>query len=89
MYIHTLVSMTILSPMEQATLKALAEACGFSLNAHVPKEAITCRFPKHLRGDVRKSLKHLKSKGFCYKHPTGRNTTWGLTINGLNQAQTF
>jgi len=89
MYIHTLVSMTILTAMEHATLKALAEACNYSLSAHVPREAVTSKFPKHLRGDVKKCLKKLKSKGFCSAHPTGRNTTYELTINGLNAAQTF
>jgi len=81
--------MTILSPVEQATLKALAAACNYSLSAHVPREAITCKFPTHLRGDVKKCLKKLKSKGFCREHPTGRNTTWELTINGLTEAQNF
>jgi len=89
MYIHTVVSMTILTAIELATLKALAEACNFSLSAHVPKEAVTCKFPTHLRGDVKKCLKKLKSKGFCVAHPTGRNTTYNLTISGLKTAQTF
>lgn len=81
--------MTILSPMEQATLKALAEMCNYSLSAHVPKEAVTSKFPKHLRGDAKKCLKKLKSKGFCREHPTGRNITWELTINGLRATRTF
>lgn len=79
--------MTILSQIEQATLKALADGCNYSLNAHVPKEAVTSKFPKHLRGDVKKTLKKLRSKGYCTKHPTGRKTTWQLTPNGLRVAR--
>lgn len=89
MYIHTSVSMTILTALEQATLIALSEACNCSLSAHVPKEAVTSKFAKHLRGDVKKCLKKLKRRGYCYAHPTGRNTTYQLTREGLNAATSF
>lgn len=89
MYIHTQVSMTILTAMELATLKALADACNYSLSAHVPKEAVTSKFRTHLRGDVKKCLKKLRTKGFCRAHPTGGSTTYELTINGLRASQTF
>ena len=75
--------MTILPPMEQAALKALADACNYSLHAHVPTEAVTCRFAKNLRGDVKDTLKELQKRGLCLKHPTGGSTTWQLTLDGL------
>jgi len=80
--------MTTLRPIEQATLKALADVCNYSLSAHVPSESVARKFPKHLRGDVKKSLNKLRAKGLCYKHPTGRNITWQLTRSGLRMAQT-
>jgi len=57
MYIHTRLCVTILPPMEQATLRALADACNYSLHAHVPTEAVTCRVAKNLRGEVKHALK--------------------------------
>jgi len=84
MCIHIALSMVILSPMEQATLEALAYTCNYSLHAHVPAEAVMSRFRKHLRGEVRKMLKKLRAKGLCFEHPTGRNTTYQLTLMGLN-----
>ena len=89
MCIHTLLSMVILSAMEQATLKALADACDYSLHAHVPTEAVTCRMAKHLRGDMKKALKTLSRLGYCIKHPTGGNTTWSLTLDGLTLAKSI
>lgn len=82
-----MLSMTTLSPIEQATLKALSEACNFSLSAHVPIQAVMSKFPKHLRGDVKKTLKKLRAKGYCCEQPTGRNITWRLTLNGLRVAE--
>jgi hypothetical protein len=87
MCIHTWLSMTTLSPIEQATLQALADACNWSMSAHVPAQAVTRKFPKHLRGDVKRSLKKLRAKGCCFEHPTGRNTTYQLTPNGLSMAK--
>lgn len=89
MCIHNMDSMTTLSPMEQATLKALAEACCWSLHAHVPREAVTGKFAGHLRGDVKKCLKKLRAKKLCIEHPTGRNVTWQLTVTGLNEAKIY
>jgi hypothetical protein len=77
---------TILPPMEQATLKALADACNYSLRAHVPTEAVTCRVAKNLRGEAKHALKELRKKGLCLKHPTGGSTTWQLTPEGLTIA---
>jgi len=81
--------MTILTQGEQAALKALADACFYSLGAHVPQEAVTGRVPKYLRGDIKKALKKLRAKGYCQEHPTGRNTTLQLTAYGLAEARKF
>lgn len=81
--------MVILKPIEQAALRALADACNYSLHAHVPTEAVTRGVVKHLRGDLIKALKELNRKGLCIKHPTGRNTTWNLTPEGLAVAKSF
>lgn len=80
-------SMVILPPMEMAVLKALADACNYSLGAHVPLEAISCKFPRHLRGDIKKNLRKLRSKGYCFEHPTGRTVTWQLTFEGLSMCR--
>jgi hypothetical protein len=81
--------MTILPPMEQAALKALADACNYSLHAHVPTEAVTHRVAKNLRGEVKRALKELRKRGLCLIHPTGRSTTWQLTPEGLTVAKTI
>ena len=79
--------MSALPDIEQATLQALADACNYSLSAHVPVEAVTRRFRTHLRGDAKKALKKLRSKGYCFEHPTGRKRTWQLTPKGLAVAR--
>lgn len=89
MCIHTTISMVTLTAMEQASLKALAEACNYSLHAHVPTEAVTCKAKKHLRGEIKKALKQLARIGYCLKHPTGGCTTWSLTPDGLRAASSF
>lgn len=89
MCIHTEVSMVTLTAMQLATLKALADACNYSLHAHVPTEAVTCKMKRHLRGDMKGALKDLVKMGYCIKHPTGRNTTWGLTVGGLDASKSF
>ena len=87
MCIHTRLCVATLFPMEQATLRALADACNYSLHAHVPTEAVTCRVAKNLRGEVKRALRELRRKGFCLKHPTGGSTTWQLTLEGLTTAR--
>lgn len=89
MCIHKIISMVILSQSEQAALKALADACFYSLGAHVPEEAVTRRVPKYLRGDIKRALKKLRAKRLCQQHPTGRNTTWQLTALGLEEVRKF
>jgi hypothetical protein len=79
--------MTPLSPIEQAVLRALIDACDCSLSAHVPKEAVAKKMAPNLRGEVKKQLKKLRAKGYCYEHPTGGNTTWQLTLAGLSEGR--
>lgn len=76
--------MSELSELQKATLLALADACNYSLAAHVPEVYVTKRFPRGLRGDVKKALDKLRAKGYCSKHPTSRNMTWQLSVNGLS-----
>lgn len=70
-----------------ATIKALAEACNYSPHAHPPEHAILRRFPTNLHGDVRKSLKKLYKKNLCFKHPTGSETTYNITKEGITLAR--
>lgn len=81
--------MVTLSPIELAILKALADACNWSLGAHVPVEAVTKRVHQNLRGEVKKILRKLRAKGYCMEHPARKHTTWQLTSYGLVTARTF
>lgn len=76
-----------LDVVDLATIKALAEACNDSLHAHPPEHAILKRFPTHLHGDVRKSLKKLHRKNLCIKHPTGGETTYYINKESLTLAK--
>jgi len=72
-----------LSQADIAVLVALATVCGFSLSAHYPAGLIQKKFPKHLRGEVPKSLKRLRKAGLIQQHPAGHEMTWQLTKGGL------
>lgn len=76
-------------PLDTAALVALASACGFSLHAHVPVNAVQARFPKHLRGEIPKALDRLRRAEKCQKHPTRGGITWELTRDGLQDAQSI
>lgn len=43
-----------LNSLAKAVLIAVANACNYSIKAHVPEGAITRKFPSHLQGDVKK-----------------------------------
>jgi hypothetical protein len=77
--------MTILKPDEEAVLMALADACDYSLGAHVPREFV--RKKCFIRCDVDKLLRKLRAKRYCQEHPTGGSTTWQLTLFGLQEAK--
>ncbi len=76
-----------LEPFDTAVLVALAQACNGSLAAHPPIHAIQSRFPKHLRGEVPRSLDRLRRQQYCQKHPTRGEVTWQLTREGLRLAE--
>ena len=68
---------------EVRVLMALGSATGFTINAHVPKNAVSSRLRRDERGNVGKCLKILARKGLATKHPTGRQMTWNLSRDGL------
>ena len=74
-------------PLAQAVLIAVAEACDYSPNAHMPEGAILRKFPTHLRGDAKNMLKKLAKTPYVFKHPTGRNMTYYITNIGITKAQ--
>jgi len=76
-----------LTEIQIATLRALAEACNFSPNAHPPEESIVRRFPTNLRGDASTALDQLRRLGLCRRHPTRGNTTWNINQEGLRLAR--
>jgi len=71
----------------KAVLYALYVACEGSLSARVPEEAVTSRFPKHEKGDVKKALKILVRRGLAARVPKGRKLTYSLTREGLEEAR--
>ena len=76
-----------LTDIERFTLFSLYYACNGSIHAHVPEGAVSRRFASDEKGDVSKALNKLQKKGLCIKKPTGRNTTYGLTIEGSKLAK--
>jgi hypothetical protein len=78
-----IVSETLKSRNEMHVLLALADAVGYTLDAHVPKHAIFSKFKKDKRGWVEKELKVLARRGFAGRHPTKGETTWNLSREGL------
>ena len=80
----TLTTAADLSVEEMAALQALGYACNYSLSSHVPIQAIRAKFKINVRRGVKKYLNKIRAKGLCQKHPTGGDTTWELTREGLN-----
>ncbi len=78
--------MDTLNEVHKAALLTLADACNWSLHAHVPIETVTRKVASHLRGDMKKAIRHLSKKGYCLPHPTGGTITWELTRMGLQTA---
>ena len=74
--------------IEKATLIALADTCNYSIHAHVAEQFILSRLPSHLRGNAKKCLKKLHNKWrLCKKQPTKGNTTYYITIEGIDIAK--
>lgn len=66
-------------------LVKLARVVGYSLHAHVPRQALKSR----CRDDnvrIGKCLRLLAKKGLVVAHPTHGETTWQLTRPGLTLA---
>jgi len=76
-----------LTEFQRAVLIALADACQYTLNAHVPVQAVQRGFPTHLRGDAKDVLKKLARKRYCIKHPTRGSMTFQLSQLGLDEAR--
>jgi len=74
-----------LTELEIATLVALFYATNGSIHSYVPKQAVQARFRKDLRGFVPKELKKLVRRGYAFKNPRGRQMTYGITIEGINE----
>jgi hypothetical protein len=74
-------------PFAKSVLIAVADACDYSIHAHVPEGAILRKFKSHLQGDARNILKKLAKTPYILRHPTGRNTTFNITQDGLTKAQ--
>lgn len=73
-----------LSEIGKSTLVALVDACSHSVNAHPPVEAVSSKFPTHLRGEIKGEIKNLVRKELAYLHPTGNSRTYGVTKLGLD-----
>lgn len=68
---------------------ALADACSFSLSAHVPIQAVRARIQKNLQREVKTNLQFLRRKGYCQIQPTRGGQTWLLTRFGLEVARSL
>jgi len=72
----------VLSQLDLAVLVSICKATNVSKSAHVPKPYFMKRFSKGKR-EAEKSLKKLISFGYVVIHPTGGETTFGLTADGI------
>lgn len=68
-------------------LLALARAGGYSLNAHVPSQAIASRFSRSNRGYAKKTLRKILRTGLAIRHPTEGGMTFQLTKTGLRMVR--
>lgn len=60
-----------------------------SLHAHFPKEAFIKKIPPQLQKWAIKGLDELVRKGLVIKHPTGGNTTYQLSKEGITRAKSL
>jgi len=72
-----------LTEIERRVLVQFCQANNYSLSSHIPIEAVNLNIrgvhPKH----IRRAVKELISSGFILKHPTGRQTTYKISRDGL------
>lgn len=72
----------MLTQLDLAVLVAICKATNASKSAHVPKPYFMKKF-KNISKEAEKSLKKLISLGYVDVHPTSRETTFGLTVDGI------
>ena len=68
-----------LSNLEKAVLLAVYKEVGFSLNAHIRKEAVIRHLDPNSKAKAKRAIKKLLAKGFLHKH---RTDTFSFTIAG-------
>lgn len=68
-----------LSDIDKSVLISIYKEVGFSLNAHVRKEAIVRHLNPNIKAEAKRSIKKLLAKGFLHKH---RTDTFSFTIAG-------
>lgn len=68
-----------LSDLEKAVLLAMYKEVGFSLNAHIRKEALVRHLDPNTHAKAKRAIKRLLAKGFLHKH---RTNTFSFTIAG-------
>ncbi len=71
---------------EIAVLVALWEACGGSIHAHVPEQAVLSHFPSHFRGLARRTLRKLvrRPERYILRHKN-RETSYSITVIGIKK----
>ncbi|MDO8538734.1 MAG: hypothetical protein Q7S21_07700 [archaeon] len=65
--------------LEKAVLFAMYKEVGFSLNAHIRKEAIVRHLDSNAKAKAKRAIKKLLAKGFFHKH---RTDTFSFTVAG-------
>lgn len=76
-----------LTPVQEAVITAIYDACHGSLSAHVPEHAILARFRRDRWGEARKALDKLRPRGYYTRHPTRGEITYRLTAMGKRIAE--
>ena len=58
-------------------------------NLNLTKETIAGNFPSHRRGDAKKMLDKLRTKGYFQRHGGRRNPTFYITRVGAEKAEEY
>ncbi len=75
-----------LTELDKAIIYSIYKKGNKSKKAHFPVEAICRWFKKHLRGDVKRRVDKLVSKGYLYPKPHPSGYSYGLTDLGWKTA---
>ncbi len=75
-----------LTELDKAIIYSIYRKGNRSKKAHFPVEAICRWFKKHLRGDVKRRVEKLVSKGYLYSKPHPSGHSYGLTDLGWKTA---